>query len=100
MKKNWLFLLLNCFLCVNLLSQDTSFSKTVKNEEYAKMNFAPPENDECQNAIDISEYFLFGQVTNTPVYSNVEASSSISDPAFGWECFSEPNGTGSMPNFG
>ncbi|NND77293.1 MAG: T9SS type A sorting domain-containing protein [Flavobacteriales bacterium] len=58
---------------------------------------AAPVNNACAGAIDISSLFVIG--TNTSdIYSNVGATVDASDPANGWECFGEPDGTGSAPS--
>lgn len=62
--------------------------------------FAQPSNNECANAADLSA--LFGQADNeaqtSALYTNIDATTEASDPAMGWECFGEPDGSGAMPS--
>ncbi|MBL0048493.1 MAG: choice-of-anchor J domain-containing protein [Bacteroidetes bacterium] len=56
-------------------------------------------NDECAGATDINA--AFGGTINTVQaigpYDNTSASTSASDPTVGFECFGEPDGTGTGP---
>ena len=63
----------------------------------APENF-PPENDMCDDAEDINDLFdggLGSTIVSDP-YTNVDATTG-DDPADGWDCFGEPDGTGSDP---
>jgi hypothetical protein len=59
-----------------------------------------PENDMCSGATDINAQFgqAQGEVQSSGPYDNTDATTDASDPAFGWECFGEPNGTGGGPS--
>ena len=59
-----------------------------------------PENDMCGGAIDINPQFgqVPGEVQTSGPYDNTEATTDDSDPDFGWECFGEPDGSGSAPS--
>jgi len=58
-----------------------------------------PANDECANAISIqSSIGLAIGVTDTiGPYDNTNATVSAGDPATGFECFGEPDGSGTAP---
>ena len=57
-------------------------------------------NDECADAIDLSG--LLGGDPNTPVssdlFTNNGATSSMDDPSTGWDCWGEPDGSGTAPS--
>ncbi len=61
--------------------------------------FAQPVNNECSGAIDINT--LFGQTIgieqSAGPYDNTTAT-SVNDPLTGWECYGEPDGTGTAPS--
>lgn len=50
--------------------------------------------DDCAFAEDITSYFGqgIGVVSNTPLYSNADATTSATDPVDGWDCFNEFDG--------
>jgi hypothetical protein len=56
-----------------------------------------PDNDACANAEDINDWIpaLESTITTDP-YSN-EGATADGDPAEGWDCFGEPDGTASDP---
>jgi hypothetical protein len=58
-----------------------------------------PANDECAGAIDINA--VFGQAVGVPQligpYDNTTATTSALDPSTGWECYGEPDGSGTAP---
>jgi hypothetical protein len=56
--------------------------------------------DMCTDAIDINGQFgqTPGEVQSSGPYDNTEATTDDSDPDFGWECFGEPDGSGSAPS--
>ncbi|MFN0201718.1 MAG: T9SS type A sorting domain-containing protein, partial [Bacteroidia bacterium] len=58
-----------------------------------------PANDVCTGAVDLSTAFgqAVGTVVNMGPYDNTNATTDASDPATGWQCFGEPNGSGSAP---
>lgn len=55
--------------------------------------------DDCANAVDINSGFggTIGTVNTLGPYDNTTATVSPTDPATGWECFGEPNGSASAP---
>lgn len=55
--------------------------------------------DDCADAVDINSGFggAIGTVNTLGPYDNSTATVSPTDPATGWECFGEPNGSGSAP---
>jgi plastocyanin len=61
--------------------------------------FAQPANNDCSGAIDINS--AFGQPVGTTTvlgpYDNTTATTTMNDPTIGYECFGEPNGSGSAP---
>ncbi len=60
---------------------------------------AQPANDDCANAIDLT-FALgqpIGQVVVTGPFDNTGAGTT-GDPATGWACFGEPDGSGSAPS--
>jgi len=58
------------------------------------------EGDGCTDALDLNYLFLqesnIPQISNT--FNNSYATTDITDPDFGWECFGEPNGTATSPS--
>ncbi|MBL0048495.1 MAG: T9SS type A sorting domain-containing protein [Bacteroidetes bacterium] len=58
-----------------------------------------PVNDECVGAIDINASFggALNVVQSSGPYDNTLATTSASEPTTGFECFGEPNGSGSAP---
>lgn len=60
----------------------------------------PPINDDCLAAIEL-DTLLGGDINvavNSAQYSNAGASVNDEDPTAGWECFGEPDGSGSAPS--
>lgn len=59
---------------------------------------AGPVNDDCANAIDINSAFGMPVGTTTVLgpYDNTLAT-TVNDPTTGFECFGEPDGTGTAP---
>ena len=57
-----------------------------------------PANNDCTGAIDISDLFVIGSTETSGIFSNEGASVAGSDPADGWECFGEPDGSGTGPS--
>jgi len=55
-------------------------------------------NDDCQGATDINSVFggAVGTTNNIGPFDNTTATSS-GDPSTGWECFGEPDGSGTAP---
>ncbi|MFN8154499.1 MAG: T9SS type A sorting domain-containing protein [Bacteroidia bacterium] len=55
--------------------------------------------DDCANAEDINSAFggAVGVVNSVGPYDNSTATVGVNDPAIGWECFGEPDGSGSAP---
>ena len=55
--------------------------------------------DSCAFAVDITSGFggAIGTVNTLGPYDNTGATVSPTDPSTGWECFGEPNGSGSAP---
>ena len=55
--------------------------------------------DDCASAVDITSGFggAIGTVNTLGPYDNTGATVSPTDPSTGWECFGEPNGSGSAP---
>lgn len=55
--------------------------------------------DDCASATDLSS--LLGGAVDTPVssamFTNVGATTDATDPTMGWECFGEPDGSGTGP---
>jgi hypothetical protein len=60
---------------------------------------AQPVNDDCSGAISIQSAIgqSIGTTTTLGPYDNTLASTNISDPTTGYECFGEPNGSGTAP---
>lgn len=60
---------------------------------------AQPPGDDCFDAVPIEA--LFGQATGIPqaseLFDNTDAFPADTDPNFGFECFGEPDGSGSDP---
>lgn len=54
----------------------------------------------CNSAVDLTSYLGKGQgtVTSTPLYDNTYYTTTPLDPPAGWECFGEPDGSGSAPS--
>ena len=55
--------------------------------------------DDCAGAIDINSAFggAVGTTNNVGPYDNTTATTDGTDPVVGWECFGEPDGSGSAP---
>lgn len=56
--------------------------------------------EDCVDATDINA-LLGGGINNpqtSPIFNNVDAGTSMSDPTTGWECYGEPDGGGSTPS--
>ena len=55
--------------------------------------------DDCAGATDINSIFggAVGTVNSIGPYDNTTATTDASDPVVGWECFGEPDGTGTAP---
>lgn len=55
--------------------------------------------DDCADAVDINSGFgsAIGTVNTLGPYDNSTATTGPLDPTVGWECFGEPNGSGSAP---
>ncbi len=60
----------------------------------------PPVNDECLAAIALNDLLGgdIGEAMNSSQFSNDGATVSSNDPTNGWECFGEPDGSGSAPS--
>jgi len=60
---------------------------------------AQPVNNECSGAIDINSAFglPIGTTTVLGPYDNTTATTLGTDPTMGYECFGEPDGSGSAP---
>jgi len=61
--------------------------------------FAQPENDDCLDAIDLTSSLGQGvdNTITTGLYDNRSATNT-NDPGTGYDCFEEPNGSGSAPS--
>jgi len=59
-----------------------------------------PPNNACSGAIDINSAFggAVGAAMTMGPYNNDSATVDPTDPTFGWECFGEPNGSGTAPS--
>ena len=59
----------------------------------------PPSNDNCISGVDVSDLMggAIGEPQFSTVYTNVGATVE-GDPASGYECFGEPDGSGSDPS--
>ena len=62
--------------------------------------FAQPTNNNCTNAIDLSSSLGQGadNIINAGTFDNTGATTGGDDPTTGFECFTEPNGSGSAPS--
>ncbi|MFN5324003.1 MAG: T9SS type A sorting domain-containing protein [Bacteroidota bacterium] len=60
---------------------------------------AQPANDDCGGAISIQSAFgqAIGTTTVLGPYDNTTATTNATDPTIGYECFGEPNGSGTAP---
>lgn len=59
----------------------------------------PPVNDDCLAAISLDE-LMGGEVSvamNSQQFTNEGATVADNDPTAGWDCFGEPDGTGTEP---
>ncbi|MFK7809086.1 MAG: T9SS type A sorting domain-containing protein [Saprospiraceae bacterium] len=57
-------------------------------------------SDDCDIATDLND-LLGGEAgvpQTSPVFNNVDATVGTNDPTEGWECFGEPDGSGSAPS--
>jgi hypothetical protein len=66
---------------------------------YWELRVALP-GDVCGDALDISDQFGGAQGISmiSGPYDNTDNSTSDADPDFGWECFGEPDGSGTAPS--
>lgn len=55
--------------------------------------------DDCLGATDINSVFggVVGTTNNIGPFDNTTATTNAGDPTVGWECFGEPDGSGSAP---
>lgn len=62
-------------------------------------NISSGNFDDCADAVDINAGFggAIGTVNTLGPYDNSTATVSPTDPTTGWECFGEPNGSGTAP---
>ncbi|HEX5003356.1 MAG TPA: T9SS type A sorting domain-containing protein [Bacteroidia bacterium] len=62
--------------------------------------FSQPVNNDCSGALDINSAFgqAVGATQTLGPYDNTTATSTANDPTTGFECFGEPNGSGSAPS--
>ena len=62
--------------------------------------FAQPANDSCADAVDLSASLGQGAdiAVNAGTYDNTDATTVIGDPATGFDCFGEPDGSGTAPS--
>jgi hypothetical protein len=72
------------------------------NDNFVYEQLPSSPGDYCFGAININSFFHQGldlEVT-TPLYDNTEAGADTDnfDPTTGWECYLEPDGTGSAPS--
>ncbi|MEM7161189.1 MAG: lamin tail domain-containing protein [Bacteroidota bacterium] len=59
----------------------------------------PPVNDSCDGAIDITDLITYDGITQvSDIFTNNGATIQATDPINGWECFGEPDGSGSAPS--
>ena len=57
-------------------------------------------SDECTEAIDISQLFgaEIGNVQTSQIFDNSNATTTTNEPSTGYECFGEPDGSGTNPS--
>ena len=60
----------------------------------------PPVNDNCLAAIALDDLLggNIGEAMNSAQYSNDGATVAGDDPSAGWDCFGEPDGSGTAPS--
>lgn len=60
----------------------------------------PPANDMCTSALDVGDLMGgdVGETLNSVTYTNVAATVTGTSPTSGFDCFGEPDGTGSAPS--
>ena len=62
--------------------------------------FAQPANDSCADAVDLSASLGqgVGTAVNAGTYDNTDATTGLDDPTTGFDCFGEPDGSGTAPS--